>query len=137
MNPEQTPSPNQQPTPPVFRAPYEPPFAQPSVSPGEATPEPELEDNKKNNKLLTITAWTLVAIELIVIIGLLIALAASPKSAVAPANDTANGNRSLPPTAATSLGVQQTDDSISQDLSGLVDQNDFPNGIFDDKSLGL
>lgn len=121
---------------PLFNAPYNQPFPLPPTNPtvSPMTPAPTPANSGKLFTLLCIVA----AVELIIIIGLMVALASAPKSnkSSAAAHSTSRAG-SLDPQPATAVGLQQTDDSISQDISGLNGDRDFPVGRLDDKTLGL
>ena len=76
-------------------------------------------------------------IELIVIIGLTVTLTSAPKLQPAKTVSNSSSAQSQDPQPATAVGVQQTNDSISQDIGNLNDDHDLPTNKLDDKSLGL
>lgn len=132
------PQPAQQPQPqPVYQpaqAPLpNPQFGGPVVSnPGVPAAEPA----PKKSKLFTILAVT-VAIELVVIVGLMVLVAANSKNTTQTKSSSSNSTQSLAPQPATAVGVQQTDDAVSQTLSSLSEDRDFPAEKLSDKNLGL
>ena len=121
---------------PLFHA----PFAQPSQQstnivtstpnePGEKQPAPK-------NRLMLIIG-VLAVLELLVIITLAIAVASKSNSTSNTPKTSSDNSQAQGPTAATSSSVQLTDDSITQDLSSLNDDKDFPADKFSDQSLNL
>ncbi len=108
---------------------------QPVVLPPQPPVPPE--ETKQAGNKLPLVLGIVAAIELLLIIGLLIAVAAKPKTSKTANNNAGNTSQSQGPTAATSTSVQTGSDSISQDISGLNDDKDFPTKALDDSSLGL
>ena len=122
---------------PLFHAPFQEPVpGQPVVSDGP-TPEEPATDKPPISKLL-LGIGIAAAVELIVIIGLAVAVASKSDTPTANGqNGKANSSQGEGPTAANSTSVQLIDDSISQDLSTLNDDKDFPADKFSDRSLNL
>lgn len=103
---------------------------------GSGSYSPPPPSSPKKNKLPFIIAGVVVA--LLLIITVLVVITSGKKSPSKPqpqANTSDNGSSFLK--AADPIGVQQTSDSISQDLGGLNDDIDFPPNKIDDKSLSL
>ncbi len=124
-------------TPPLFSQPYNAPdVSPPTVSYPQTVPEPPA--SPARSKLL-IAVLVIAGVQLLVIIVLAVALTASPKAnPVTKTNSAADtGQSTSGPQAATALGTQQANDSISQDVTNLNDDHDLPANKFDDKALGL
>jgi hypothetical protein len=83
--------------------------------------------------LILIVAGVVVALLLIIVIAA--ALSGGPK----PSTSGNNGNQTQQegPVPATALGIQQSNDGISQYLNSLNDQNDFPSDALSDQNLQL
>lgn len=130
MDPNQAPQNN--PNPPLFNAPYQSPQApEPTFTP------PTVGGGSSKSKFLMAFA-VISAIELLVIIGLAVAVISSSNDKEAPTQANAKqASQSEGPTAATSSSIQLIDDAISQSLSGLNDDQDFPADKLSDKNLGL
>lgn len=134
MYPDEQPT-NQPPGSPLFHDPYhspvEPGVSQP-VAPLPIAPEEETEDSK-----LPLIIGLVAGLELLIIIGLAVVLLINgSKNSPTPTNSGQNQNQSELG-AATPLSLQQTDDSISQDLSGLHDDQDLAPNKLSDQALGL
>ena len=136
---------NPQPQPPLQPQPQTPApqlFNQPFANPlGPPPPDPtitaEVSPPPANKKLLLILG-TLAGLELLVILGLSLVLASTPATHTkTKAADSILNSQFGIPQAATATGLQLTNDSITQDISNLVDGHDFPANQLDDKSLGL
>lgn len=124
----------QAPSPPLFNEPYANPLGPPppvTTPPAEATPPAA---SKKSLLIL----GALAGVELLLILGLGLALASAPgtqtKSKVV---DSSSSNQAGVPQPATATGLQQTNDSITQDIGNLINERDFPATQLDDTSLGL
>ncbi len=115
-------------TPPV---PAQPPSqfspAEP-VQPITNLPKPK----KKSKKPLIIGVSTIVL--LFVITGAAIALGGTKKQANTPQQQTAAPEGPQP---AAAIDVEQANNSIGQDVTGLDNNKDFPSAELDDKTLGL
>lgn len=75
---------------------------------------------------------------LLIIVSLAVVLTAKkPPSNIKPKANTSDTNGSSFLRPANAIAVEQTANSISQDLSGLNDDIDFPPNKIDDKALGL
>lgn len=78
-------------------------------------------------------------IVILIVVGLALTLSsnntASKTATVSDKNTTSD--QSQAPQPATSLSIEQTNSAISQDLSTLNDDTDFPAGVLDDQTLGL
>lgn len=124
------------PTPPLFNGPFRDPLI---TTPVVSTSEPVVPvvTPKTINKKLFIIIAIVAAVELLVILLLLAALANQPKSNQSKINNLPSSSRSEEPKPTTSVGIQQANDSISADISSLNDEQDFPDGKFDDKAIGL
>ena len=131
-------SPDQQPNDPLFHPPFQEPNPAPTVvtSPTGTPPAPESGGQSKSRLLLFIVGAAV--LELLIIIGLAIAVATNSNTpATTATKDDAKNSQAEGPTAATSSSVQLIDDSITQDLSTLNDDKDFPADKFSDRSLNL
>jgi hypothetical protein len=127
-------NPDQQPNDPLFKPPFQQP-SQPCVVMPTTPAAPE--SGPPKSKLLLLIGIAAV-IELLVIIGLAVAVVTNSGTTKTPATaKSADDSSQTGPTAATSSSVQLTDDSISQDLSNLNEDKDFPADKFSDKSLSL
>ncbi|GAC1391141.1 MAG: hypothetical protein NVSMB46_02560 [Candidatus Saccharimonadales bacterium] len=72
---------------------------------------------------------------LLILIALLVVGASNKKSkqlSSSPQNVQADG-----PQPANAIGIEQTSNSISQDISGLNDDKDIPSTMLDDRQIGL
>lgn len=85
-------------------------------------------------KIIIIGATIGISILLMIII---VVVSMSKKSDTSTQPETPVPSQSLVPEPATASGLQQTNTSISQDLSGLDNAKDFPATRLDDKTLGL
>jgi hypothetical protein len=131
---------------------FGPPFPQPapgaviaSPAPGQpAQPAPVTDNNvaggnggggKKTFLIAGIIGGVLLLFLAIVVV---VVLAGSGNKKPAGTNNSGSSNsQTQGPTAATSSGVQLTNDSISQDISSLNDDKDLPVNRLSDQSLGL
>jgi hypothetical protein len=77
-----------------------------------------------------------VVVALLLIIVIAVALGGGSKK---PDTSGSNGNQTQQegPVPATALGIQQSNDGISQYLNSLNDQNDFPSDALSDQNLQL
>lgn len=138
FNPQPTQQPQAQ---PVAQPTYQqPPVTLPSAQfGGQAAPnqaQPTTEPAPKKSKLPMILVIA-VALELVVIVGLMALVATNSKNTTQTKSNSSNNTQSLAPQPATSVGVQQTDDAVSQTLSSLSEDRDFPADKLSDKNLGL
>lgn len=150
MDPNQPDQPNQivQPTQPArvnvgndvrpqtFNAPYTAPFAPaPPVPAPPAEPTVSSGGRPHLNKLALLIVG---GVGLILIMVILIIVAGGSKKP-ATTNTPATNATAQPagPQAATATGLQLLNDSISQDISSLNDDKDFPTTKFTDQALGL
>lgn len=102
-------------------------------SPQSSSPEPL---TPKKNRLPFIIAGVLVGLLLILtLIGVFASKSKTPTTIKPAASTSDSGSNALLP--ATAIGIEQASNSISQDLSGINDDNDFPPNKLDDRSLGL
>ncbi len=136
----------QQPGPPPGpAAPYgapQPPADTPGYGPnpepnGGPSVYPVKNPPKSKRKLIIIVASALAALVIIVIIVVVVAGGKKPSTPAKPAQDPNENSQSQGPQPATSLGVEQINNSISQDISGLNDDQDYPPTKLDDKTLTL
>lgn len=130
MDPNQQSVPNQYPTSPSYGPPGQP---LPAVVSGSS---PSGSQPPKNNKVLL---FSIVggSLGLLLIIGLVIILAGSKTPAPKQAEPTTKTSQTPDSGAATASGIQVINDSISQDISSLNEEQDFPSGKLEDKALGL
>ncbi len=129
MEPEQY-GPNQQPAPPgIYNQ------APPDMSaPGPASFDQP--GNSNSNRKLIIAGALIGLLTLIIII--LIVLLATGDKAPAPAKETTSEtSQSQGPQPASAIDIEQTNNAISQDISGLNDDQDFPADKLNDKNLKL
>lgn len=129
-NPEEIPpTPAFTPTPPPFN---------PSPMPG--TQQPINNQSSKSGfqmpskKIIFAIAG---GIALLLIIIAVVAVLGSSSNKEAEDTTPAVSDQSLVPTPASATGLQQTNTSISQDVSGIDNAKDFPATRLDDKTLGL
>jgi len=108
----------------------------PSVyGPAPTSASPVQTPPKRNTKLIIIIAAA-VAVLLIIGIAVIMVLSSTKKETPStPTSQTSNQDATTQP--ATSVGVEQLNSSVSQDLSSLNDDKDLPSNQLDDKSLGL
>ena len=135
MSPENS----EQPKEPLFHAPFQQPETPPAQQPPTVEPAtPKVGGGPDKSKLPLIIGIAAI-LELLVIITLVIVVAGKSGSSNTNQQKANNSNTSQAqgPTAATPSSVQLTDDSISQDLSSLNDDKDFPQDKFSDQSLHL
>lgn len=92
-------------------------------------PKPKSGDKKR----LLILAVIIVAAVAVLLVVLSKSIGNKPTTPTTNAND----NQSQGPQPATSLSIQQTSNSISQDISSLHDDQDFPPDALKDASLSL
>jgi len=109
----------------------------PQVSPtGGPPPSPYLTPQPKNYKPFIIIGGV-AGVLLLVAIGLVLFLPGNGKKKT-PTQQTSNqSNTSQGPQAASAVDVEQANSSISQDVSGLNDDQDFPVDQLTDHAFGL
>jgi hypothetical protein len=136
MDPNQQPQPYQnqppQPVAPTNSMPYG--AQQPQPQPVTVASTPTTMPAPKNKLFLPLCI--VAAAELLVIIGLLIALSSTHKAVATPVK-TVDKSLSQDPQPATTTGLQQTNDAISQDITNLDIDASFPAKALDDTSLSL
>lgn len=116
--------------------------AQPAVPP---TPQPQQQtdtplyspdapknEDKKRNRILIALGSLILLFVIVVVVTLALSGNGSPPAEETPANNQHQG-----PQPAAAIDVEQTNDSINQDISSLNDLSDFPENELDDRSLGL
>ena len=124
----------QTPTPRLFNEPFVNPLGPP---PAATAPLPETTPPATSKKLLLVLG-ALAGVELLLVIGLGLALAFTPNTQTkAKAADSSSSSQAGVPQPATATGLQQTNDSITQDIGNLINERDFPATQLDDKSLDL
>lgn len=132
--------PQNQPTQPSKVSPmFNEPYVNPMSTAPDATPPTEPTDTPKPSPSRKLILGLAVAagVELLLILGLCVALV-TPKTANRNKNNASNStSQSLAPQPATSISVQQTNDTITQDISNLTNSKDFPAAPLDDRTLGL
>lgn len=137
MNPEQQPQPQsgpqQPPAKPLFNEPFESPLEKAPVVGQMSAPEPAPEDQGKNKLVLIVIA---AGVSLLIIIILIVVVASSSSNKTGQKTQDAE-KQSMELGPATSTTVQQTNDSISQDIGNLNDDEDFPSNKLSDDSLNL
>ena len=110
------------------------------TQPSGVTSTPEVRgfsanSSKKSKKGLFI-AIGLAVVVVFFLLGAVLIANSKPKTAKkAATTDTATVQQSLQP--ATAIDVEQTNNALSQDLSGLDDEKDYPAASLEDKTLGL
>jgi hypothetical protein len=111
-----------------------------SAQPGQVQPEvvaPIVSGGGgKKSKVLIVIVIAVIVLAGITVAGLLLAPKKKPAKK-ATTNTTKTTNESKGPQPATALDVEQSNNSINQDISNPNDDNDFPPNQLDDKSLGL
>ena len=130
MDPTQQPYQNQPPAPVVPTTNMQ--FG--TMPPGTLATSALVQPPTKNKLFLPLCV--VAVLELLLIIGLLIALSSNHKVAVTPAK-AADSSLSQDPQPATTTGIQQTNDVISQDITNLDVDASFPANALDDTSLLL
>lgn len=143
QNPYQQPSPqNQQPVqqPEVYNSPTlagMPYGAQPAPQPqSTVTSTPLPSTGKKRSKGPIIIGIVAGIMLILVVLAVVLQGGGKDNDANKPASpESTTTPQALQP--ATSIELQQVDNSLSQDLSALDDEKDFPNASLDDKTLGL
>lgn len=90
---------------------------------------------KRNNKPL-IVGIVVLGVVLLSVAGLVL-LSDSSKKTPTTTQQNPQETTTQEPQAATAVGIEQINSSISQDMSGLNDDRDFPAEALSDKSLGL
>ncbi len=90
----------------------------------------------KKSKVLIVIVIAVVVLAAITVAGLLLAPKKKPVKKAATTT-TKTTDESKGPQPATALDVEQSNNSINQDISNPNDDNDFPPNQLDDKSLGL
>jgi hypothetical protein len=94
---------------------------------------------QKQSKLLPIIVGVVIALAVLVALAsFLIANSSSQSTKQSAKSTSSNTNQdasTLQP--ATAIELEQANNSISQDLSGIDDEKDFPTTSLDDKSIGL
>ncbi len=118
---------------PLFHAPFTDPMA--VIPPTVSSPLPPVETPTESKFKLLV--GIIAGVELLVIIGLAIIVMANSKATPSTSKTSTSVSPSAGPQAATSNGVQIINDSISQDISSLNDDKDFPTDKFSDQALGL
>jgi hypothetical protein len=122
----------QPPNQPLFGGPFQQPVQPPPNVPVEVEP-----DNSSKNRIIIIIA--VVSVIILAVAGLVIIAALSSDSTnkkSGTAKDQAI-TKLKGPEAATSESVQLVDDLISQDISSLNDDKDFPADKLSDRNLNL
>lgn len=122
-------TPNQQFDPSVN---YGPPPVSP-LNPGQS-PDDDSDDHGSKKILIIVGA---IAATVVVIGASLFGGYYLGKGSVPPAENNIQSSEGPGPQAANAIDVQQTNNSISQDLSSLNNDQDFPEDALSDKSLGL
>lgn len=137
----QTPTQAQQPGPqlsPVPSSPQQQPSLQPAATNGVGgnVSTPGSNNGGSRNKILIIA--TIVVAALVVLIGLLVvALSGGDSSNNDKQAVEDNGSQPSIVQPGTALEIQQISNSITQDISTVDDEKDFPSTSLDDRSLGL
>lgn len=106
--------------------------AQPPQQPN--TPQNSLNPKQSKSKVIPVMIVSVIVLMLITVAAV-IATSGSKKSTPKPAVTTQQTNVGPQPAAA--IDVDQSNNSINQDMSSLKDEEDFPSTQLDDKSLGL
>ncbi len=130
MNPS-LPPPDQYPTQPTFNLPEQP---SPTVMSTPHSTGPH-SPASKSKFLLILAAGA--ALEFLIIIGLIIAVSSNSKAPVQKSKSSTSTTQSQASDVATSTSTQVINDSISQDISTLNDEQDFPASKLSDQALGL
>lgn len=103
--------------------------------PGYQQPQQFRTGPKRSSRKPFIIGGVIAGILLLVVIGVVVALSNGKKPVQqAPQEDTSKPEG---PQAATAVDVEQSNNAISQDISSVNDDQDFPTDELDDKSLGL
>lgn len=102
----------------------------PQVQPSTPTPAPSPQGSKK--KLLLIVAGVVV---ILVVVSLVVVLTSSKKSKAPQAQQ--ESTQPEGPQPAQAIDVEQTSNSITQDITGHDNNKDFPADQLGDKHLGL
>lgn len=110
--------------------------AQPQPVNGGGTNSPNKNNQGGFNKILIIVVGV---IALLVIAGGLIVVAMSGDSSKQENQETTSQDSGQPPSLqpATALDIQQVNNAITNDMSTVDDESDYPNDSLTDKSLGL
>jgi hypothetical protein len=133
MEPDKQPNTTVTPTEkPLFNEPFQPPTPPAVVTP--PTPEvPQPSDEPKSKLFLFVGIAATLCLLIVVVVFVL--AASSKKPSQKATGQTADQSQTAQ--AATSTGVQFSSDSISQDISSLNDDQDFPAAKLSDEALGL
>ncbi len=123
-------NPNQQPQGPQA---YGPNNYGPVPQPQQGAPLPV---KSSGNSRLPLIIAAVVGVLFVLIVGGILVLSSTSKKTVKPTVDP-NQNTQQGPQPATSIVIEQTSNSISQDISGQNDDKDLPDTMLDDKTLGL
>lgn len=139
--------PQQQPYNPNPVQPQAPPEQQPNLygpslpppapnAPFQSQMQPPLPPKTKSSKKVFIIGGVVAGIVVLAIIAVVIILSSNNKKP-APATEHHETTEAEGPQPATAVDIEHANNSISQDISGLNDDNDFPTEQLDDKSLKL
>lgn len=135
MPPNQPTDPNQT-NGPMFGAPFQQPVQPVVVTPPTEPAQPE--PGGGGGKTIWIVAGLIGLVLLVILVaGIILAAGSGHKKTPAAAKTDGSSNQAEGPTAATSSSVQLSNDSISQDISSLNDDQDFPADKLSDQALGL
>lgn len=134
--------PNQPPTQfnaPVPNSPVDPLSGYDGTTPQSAGSQTPLAHSgaPKRNRLPFIIAGVVVGLLLIVTFIVVLTSKDKPAPTAKPQVSTSDTTGSSFLRPATAIDVEQTSNSVSQDLSGLNDDSDFPANKLDDKALNL
>ncbi len=128
MDPNATPPANQ---PQVFNANQIPPQ---QIPPQQNTqPQPSGGGSSGGNKKKLIIGGVVAGVVLLLILAVILVVASSSNSPVVQEAESEPQN----PQPATTIGIEQINNSISQDLSAIDDARDFPESQLTDDTLGL
>lgn len=112
------------------------PAPQPQTAAGSAPAATQYPAKKGPNKLVIIVIAGVALLLVLVVIAVVV-------SSGKPSDDQANQAQQIDPSQlqslqpAQSIDLEQANNAISQDLSSLDDEKDFPTDSLDDKTLGL
>jgi hypothetical protein len=140
MNPQQPPTDpsTNQPNGQMFGTPFQQPMSPEVVTSSNPPTPPDGNNNGSSKSKLPLVIGVLAGLELLVIIILTVAVIGGSDKTKNPAQTKANdSSQAQGPTAATSSSTQLIDDSVTQDISSLNDDKDFPATKYSDSSLGL
>lgn len=102
----------------------------------QPAPQPQSANSKKASNKTPLIAAGVVSLIAIIVVGVVLAMnSGNSANKATPQTNDADNNAVLQP--AKPLELEQTSNALSQDLSGLDDEKDFPAASLEDKTLGL